>query len=267
MPAYFYNHTVKNMIVAMMSMFTDIKVRRLDDNGVMIKELDVPIKFGPQSKYYMRRLEDGSTKRYYAQVPSMSIKTGGFTYNAERAVSSREKRHIIDPDEYDNPESFLTDLMPSPWDIEFTLSIKTESFQDFLQIVEQIIPFFNPSVYLRIKEFNTVNLERDIRVTLNSFSPEFTEEMDEETRRFISGELSFTADAWFYKPITDSKIIKKIKSKYGVLETNLSEDFQTVAVNTSAMDNYETSGYTTSGDIVSNNVSTSSYKYINEIDD
>jgi len=260
---YFYSHTTRNVLVAFMSLFNKIQVKRYDDEGNESKTIDVPIKFGPMSKYYMRRKEDGSLKRYYVQYPALAVTINDFIHNPERAVSAKETRQMIDPDKYDNPMDFLTDMMPAPWDLGFTLHIKTESFQDFTQIVEQIIPFFNPSVNLRVKEFNTIDLERNIRVLLTGLTPEFTEDIEEESQRYISGQMTFTADAWFYRPIYDGKIIRKIISKYGFdPRHDMFEYYNTSAVPSSAMSDYTTSGSVTSGDL--HTLEGLDYKYINE---
>lgn len=267
---YFYNHTVRNLVVAFSSLFNNITIRRYDDFGNVSKEISpVPLKFGPLSKYYMRRMEDNSLKRYYIQLPTMALTVNGFTYNPERAVSTKERRDLIDPDDCENPIDFLSDMMPAPWDVNFTLHVRTESFQDFCQIIEQIIPFFNPSVYLRVKEFNSVNLERDIRVTLNGMNPEFSEEVEEDTVRTINGTLDFTADAWFYKPLSDSKVIRKVITKYGFDPThNMFEYYNTSATELSATANvaastsaYATSGTMTSGTYTAGTSATSGYEF------
>lgn len=263
MAEFFYSNTIKNLVISMQTLFNNINIKRYDDNGNVSKTIKVPLKFGPMSKYYMHRTEDGSSKRYYVQTPSMSITMKGFTYSTDRSVSSKEQRSLINPINYDNPSEFLIDMMPSPWDVEFQLDILTQSFQDFCQIVEQIIPFFNPSVYLRVKEFNSVNLERDIRVTLQSMSPEFTEEIDNESRRYVNGSLNLTADAWFYKPITDAKIIKEIKSSYGFMPNlQLEESYTTSAIDTSSTSAYTLSGTMTSGAIYPNTTS-GDFAYLN----
>jgi hypothetical protein len=265
---YFYSHTIKNLVVAIQTLFNSIEVKRYDDNGNVAKTIPVPLKFGPLSKYYMRRMEDGSLKRYYIQLPTMAITMNGFTYSAERAVSPMEERNIIDPDNYEDPNSFLSDLMPSPWDVNFTLNIRTESMQDFSQIVEQILPFFNPSVYLRVKEFNTVNLERNIRVTLNGMTPDFAEDVEEDTVRTINGSLDLQADAWFYKPLTDSNVIRKITTKYGFdPRQDMFEYYQTDSMEVSATSAIETTGTTTTGTAI-NNINTSGsdeYGWVNEM--
>ena len=96
---------------------------------------------------------------------------------------------------------------------------------DWVQIIEQIIPFFSPSVYIRVKEFDTIDLERDIKVTLDSLTPDFMDEQDAESVRTINGTLDFTAEAWFYKPmLNDVDIIKSVSSSYGFDKTSIEFD-------------------------------------------
>ena len=139
-------------------------------------------------------------------------------------------------------------MMPAPWDVTFSVYIRTEEFQDFLQIVEQIIPFFQPSIYLRVKEFNTINLERDIKVTLNSMTPELADSFEEDERREVNGTMDLTAQAWFYGPLTSAKIIKSVKSTYGFNPGHNTIDlFQTNSMATSAAEAIVTSATVTTG--------------------
>lgn len=262
---YFYNSSLKNLTIAMMSLFNNINVKHYDDNGAETKTVKVPIKFGPQSKYYQRRTEDASGQRYYVQLPALSIIPNGFSFNANRSLSSKEPRALLNPEQYENPSDFLVDMMPSPWDVTFTVGIRTESFQDFSQIVEQIIPFFAPSVYLSVKEFNTINLERDIKVTLNGLSPEFTESMESDERREINGTLEFTAEAFFYGPITSASVIKKINTQYGFNENhNVIDTYMTSAIPTSAAELITTSATVTTGTFEKQPVD--EYGYVNRME-
>lgn len=218
---YFYSSSIRRLLIAFMTTFSDIKVRRYDDSGLKTaehyKEILVPIKFGPMSKYFQRRTEDASGQRYYIQLPAMAVTFSSFSFDAERSTSSRQRRFLLDPKKYNSPADFLTDMMPSPWDINFTLAIKTESFQDFCQIIEQIVPWFNPAIHIKVKEFETVNLERDIEVILNGMNTDITEEVEEDGKRYVSGSLEFTAKAWMYKPISMAdNMIKVIHTHYGM---------------------------------------------------
>jgi len=269
---YFYNRTIENLVVAMQSLFNDITVKRYDDHRNVVKELKVPLKFGPLHKFYMRRMEDGTMKRYYIQLPTMAMTITSLQFDAGRSKAQRERRYLLAEDAEVTDETinnFMSDLMPVPWNVGFKIEIRTESFQDWCQIAEQIIPWFDPSCTLRIKEFNSVNMERDVKVTLDGLSPEFQEEMGNEDTRSVNGSLEFTAEMNFYKPITNAAIIKKIKATYGVdpfsevfdysnltpeqysgiLESIRTEQFGTSAITNEESQSIVTSGSTTIEDL------------------
>ena len=238
MMRYFYSSSIRRLLVAFMTTFSNVYVRRFDDSGLKTKghykEILVPIKFGPMSKYFQRRTEDASGQRYYIQLPTMAVTFSSMSFDADRSTSPKQRRHLLPPSQYSCPLNFLTDMMPTPWNINFNLDIKTESFQDFCQIVEQIVPWFNPSIYIRVKEFETVNLERDIQVDLNGLSTDITEEVEEDSKRYVSGTLEFTAKAWMYKPIsTIDDMIYNIHTHYG-----FDPDFNVPG------ENFETNGMT-----------------------
>lgn len=253
---YFYSSSIRRLLIAFMTTFDKIYIRRYDDSGLKTpehyKEIHVPIKFGPMSKYFQRRTEDASGQRYYVQLPTMAVTFGSFTFSSDRSVASKVRRHLLNPDQYKYPEDYLSDCMPSPWDIELTLAIKTESFQDFCQIIEQIVPWFNPSIYLHVKEYEDVNIDRNIQITLNGMTTDITEEVEEDGKRYVSGSLSFTASAEMYKPLSISKnMIKFINTHYGFdPDFNINgENYRTIGDFRENIEKIEATGTVTKGDL------------------
>ena len=55
MPPYFFNKTLRNLIVGFQTLFNNVTIKRYDDEGNVVKEIPVPLKFGPMHKYYMPR--------------------------------------------------------------------------------------------------------------------------------------------------------------------------------------------------------------------
>lgn len=225
------------MVVAVQTLFNHISIKRYDDDGNVVKTIDpIDLSWGPLHKYFIKRLEDGSSKRYYLPLPKMALTLTSFQYSSDRAISTNQLRDLYDQAiGIQNLDLFWNDVMPSPWDFSFQLSIRTESMQDLSQILEQILPFFNPSVYLRVKEFSFLNVERDLRVTLGGVSTEFLDEQDEENVRYVNATLDFTVDGMLYRPIKNSKVIREIISKYGFYDDSVTlESFSTSGLATSA---------------------------------
>ena len=60
--------------------------------------------------------------------------------------------------------------MPVPYNMQFDLNIMCKLNDDALQIVEQILPFFQPSYNLTVNLVSEINEKRDIPVVLENVS-------------------------------------------------------------------------------------------------
>lgn len=196
--------------------------------------INVPIKFGPSEKYHLFNIQRESAKPYYAKLPSLLLTLDSMSYNSDRATSNNETRHF-----YDNSiniqyvDEFFEDVQPTPYDYNYTLEVKTESMDHLSQILENIIPYFNPTNHLRIKEFDFLNIERNLRVSLDSTSLEYPVEMGEEDSRYMNAKITFTVAGYIYRPISYAKVIKYIKKDYFYDNIN-AEQFSTSGLPSSA---------------------------------
>lgn len=245
---YYYPRNFKNIIVALSDMFNDMSVYKYDAGstsagyGTSSQEIPVKFTFGPVEKESLQRREDheyiasatdanGYTqveahgKRYYLYLPRMALVMNGIAYNAERAYGVNEWREwfqeVVEISGA-NIDEVLRDYQPAPWDINFTLYIMTDSMDYFSQIMENILPYFNPSLYLRVKEFSFLNIERNLKVTTDGVVPEFiSPEISDDERRYVNGTMNITVEAYMYRPFENMEIIKSIHSKYFVVDTNV----------------------------------------------
>lgn len=224
---YYYARTIYGLITGFVDMFNSIEVVRFDDDFNPVKSVHVPISFGPMSKYYMNSLENAqkdSAGRYYQQLPAMAVNITSLTPSFNESTGSYEVRNFNTPI-VNNKQ--LKDVNPSPVDINFQLTIRTESMEDWCQIIEQILPYFNPNLHIITKEFpmvtvlqdsNLMGIERDINIILNSSSPpEYITEQDPESGpRYVNSTIDFTAKAFFYKELkmVNSPVISTIKNYY-----------------------------------------------------
>jgi len=92
------------------------------------------------------------------------------------------------------------------------LSIMTLLNDDALQIVEQILPYFQPNYTLTIDLVDTIGEKRDVPITLESINFEDNYEGDYTTRRVLLYTLKFTAKTYLFGPVKDSTrdIIKSV---------------------------------------------------------
>lgn len=214
---YYYPKTLRGIVVALTDMFNDLEVVRYDDNGNVSKTIKVPITFGPVNKYQYLRKERESNKEYYLQLPRIALVWNGINYSPERATSTNDERAFYDTGiNIDKIDSFITDIMPAPYDYQFELDIRTEMIDDLAQILENILPYFNPALYLRVREFSFLNIERNLQVQLDSVSPEMVEQQEENEKREVNAKIAITVKGWQYRPLSQKKIIKYIESRYFV---------------------------------------------------
>jgi hypothetical protein len=85
---------------------------------------------------------------------------------------------------------------------------------DGLQIIEQIVPYFQPDFNVVIEEIPVLNIERDVPIVLGgvTMTDEFEGEFGEH--RIVNWTLDFVMKGWMYPPVTDGKIIKEIITNY-----------------------------------------------------
>ena len=104
--------------------------------------------------------------------------------------------------------------MPVPYNIGFELAIISKNQEDGLQIIEQILPVFQPHYNLAVKLLPEMSEIRDIPVVLNDIDYEDSYEGDFSTRRAIIYTLQFTAKTYLYGPVTSASTIKKSTLEY-----------------------------------------------------
>jgi len=91
------------------------------------------------------------------------------------------------------------------------LNIFTKLQDDALQIVEQIIPYFNPQYTLTIKPFSDYqDILEDVPITLSGMSYSDDYEGSLDARRTIVYQLDFEMEANFYSGIINTQIIRKV---------------------------------------------------------
>ena len=202
---YSYHEIFRKTVVAFGTLFNNIELRRT--NEVM----KVPLAYGPKQKFLARldQTPDPTNKRVQITLPRISFEINGITYDSSRKVSPTQKIKIAkDSDESKNV------FMPVPYNLSFELAIISKNQEDGLQILEQILPYFQPHYNLAVKLIPDMNETKDVPVVLNSIDYEDDYEGDFSTRRAIIYTLQFTVKTYLYGPVTDSKVIKKVITDY-----------------------------------------------------
>ncbi len=78
-----------------------------------------------------------------------------------------------------------------------------------LQIIEQILPYFQPDYTVTINAIPTMGIKRDVPITLNSVDYQDTYDGSFTNRRAVNYTLNFTAKTYLYGPVYAAKVIKE----------------------------------------------------------
>ena len=108
--------------------------------------------------------------------------------------------------------------------MNFQLSIYAKTQDDALQVVEQIIPYFNPQYNLTIKPLDGFDtIKEDVPVILNGVAMEDNYEGDMAQRTYLNYNLDFTMHIFFYGALNTGKIVRETNMKYFNLSAGLND--------------------------------------------
>jgi len=205
--SHFYNQIVRKNIIAFGTLFNNITMKSSDpDTGEILEESKVPLAYGPKQKFLVRIGENAVSSKVAITLPRLYFEMTGIDYDSSRKTSPIQKyKTIIDG----NGGEVRVQYVPVPYNINFELGVIAKSQDDALQIVEQILPYFQPSFSITLNMIPDMNEKRDIAIILNGISGE--DEWDDSflERRYITYTLQFTMKSYLYGPYNTADVIKK----------------------------------------------------------
>ena len=233
----FYHETIRKVIVSFGTMFNDIQLVRKDNSGVITQSMKVPLAYGPREKFLVRLREDADlTKQVAITLPRIGFELKNLSYDSGRKLNRVQQFKKVKGSE---TKQLDAQYMPVPYNLELELYVMAKQSDDALQIVEQILPYFQPDYTLTINDMADMGIKRDVPIVLNSIGYEDSYEGDFTSRRALIYTLSFTAKFYLYGPVTSSKVIKTVQvDQYTDLEENAPKREQryTVTPNPSTAD-------------------------------
>jgi len=205
---YSYHEIIKKTVVGFGTLFNNIELRRVASGKTEV--MKVPLAYGPKQKFLARINQIGLNKTsVQITLPRISFEIQGFNYDATRKVSPTQKVRKTQAD-----KSVKQSFMPVPYNLNFELAIMAKNQDDGLQILEQILPVFQPSFNITMNLVDVLGEKRDYPITLTSIDYEDVYEGDFDTRRTLVYTLQFVAKTYLYGPVTDSSVVKKVQVDY-----------------------------------------------------
>ena len=205
----FYHETIRKIIVAFGTTFNNIQLVRKNNDGDIIQSMKVPLAYGPQQKYLVRLNEDADLSKQVAiTLPRIGFEIQNLSYDPSRKLNRVQKFKKVKTGKSNTLES---QFMPVPYNLSIQLYIMAKQSDDALQVVEQILPFFQPDYTLTVNDMADMGIKRDVPIVLNSISYEDNYQGDFETRRALIYTLDFTAKFYLYGPVTSQGVIKTVQ--------------------------------------------------------
>ena len=216
---YFYNEVFRSVIIGFGSLFNGIEVKK--SNSI----IKVPLAYGPTQKFLARMQQEADlNKPVSITLPRMSFEFLGLQYDPTRKSTQTQTIINQSPDGASVKKNYL----PVPYNMRFELSIMTKLNDDMLQIIEQILPYFQPAYNVTVTLVETIKEKRDIPIVLENITMQDDYEGDFETRRVLLYTLRFTAKTYLFGPSASatSDLIRSSRVSYlaGTDTTNTQRD-------------------------------------------
>jgi hypothetical protein len=205
---YFYHEIIRRTVISFGTLFNDIYIRHKDSTGDSISEMKVPLAYGPTQKFLARIEQQAELNKPIAMtLPRLSFEMTSIQYDATR------KANVTQTFKASDGTNLKKVYLPVPYNIGFQLNLMTKLQDDALQVVEQILPYFQPAFTLTIDLVDSIGEKRDIPITLDNVSFTDDYEGDFSTRRIMIYTFNFTAKTYLFGPVADSTegLIRKVQ--------------------------------------------------------
>ncbi|MBC8430237.1 MAG: tail sheath stabilizer and completion protein [Pelagibacteraceae bacterium] len=248
---HFYHKQIRNTVIAFGTIFNNINIKRLDSSGNPLQNIRIPLSYSPKEKFIARLDQNtdltGSDSSVAITLPRMAFDITGYAYDSSRKLNKNQKIGVVTTNA--DTSKLNTQYSPVPYDVSFELNVFTATSDDGLQIIEQILPYFQPDYTVTMIQDSTyMDTKRDIPFILESVNYDDSYTGTLTSLRRITYTLSFTAKIYLYGPISTSAVIKTVSAD---LYTNTADQSPsrservTVTPNPTSADKDDTYTYTT----------------------
>ena len=206
----FYHSTIRKAVVAFGNLFNNMYIDRSNASGEVVQTLKVPLSYAPRQKFLARidTLNTADGKREVQVIlPRMAFEMLNIEYDPSRRVSLIQQNRTLN----NTNNTANAQYAPSPYNINMSLYVYVKNQDDGLQIIEQILPYFNPDFNLSINSIPQLNIRNDLQILLTDVSYDDQYEGDFTQRRAIVWTMNFTLKLNFYGPINRQAVIRNVR--------------------------------------------------------
>lgn len=204
----FYHSTIRKSVIAFGNLFNNILIDRKDANGNVVQTIKVPLSYAPRQKFIARieALPTVESRSTQILLPRMAFEMLSVAYDPSRRVSLIQQNRAVNS----TSNTLNSQYAPSPYNLQMSLYVYAKNQDDGLQIIEQILPYFNPDFNVSINAIPTLNIKNDMQIVLSNISYDDQYEGDFTQRRAIVWTLDFTVKLNFFGPISKTGVITTV---------------------------------------------------------
>lgn len=242
---YYYNKSIRNYVVLMGTLFNSMYVKR--PNKAVAQQ--IPLSYSSKERFVayglMLNAQTAINPELQTILPKMSYYMQNLRYNSKAKVNTQNYSISVTEEIKDDTglivRTHKKQLAPVPYIFSFELGIYTRYEDDMLQVIEQILPYFQPHFNAKIKEYSVAGVvDRDIYINLMSVTPsEDFEGSMHDGRRIIQWTLNFDLYGYLYPAIDDTQIIKRTIVNFVGEEVDLLDEEASILRVTSEVDPFD----------------------------
>ena len=235
---HYYHGGFRKTTIAFGALFSELSIvkikdpefigRTRKDNKEVIEEFEeriVPIEYAPKEKYETLLSERENVK----DIPNNALPRMAYEVIDIRYDPTRKQTALF---EYDNqiedPDNEIQETVdkyvyypPIPYILDFELSVFGRGDDDSWQILEQILPLFQPEYTLSVLLNDDTKERRDISFVYQGMSKTDDWKENFEERRYVLYLLSFQARTYLYSNIALSKGVTGVNLSVKTLNNKL----------------------------------------------
>ena len=207
----FYHESLRKVVVAFGTIFNNIIIHRTNCSGDVVQKIKVPLAYSPKEKFLVRLEQKPNLEQRETAIslPRMGFEISGISYDSSRKLQRVGKFKNVNTS--DAAKQYYQ-YNPVPYNISFNLYSFTATAEGGLQIIEQILPYFQPDYTVTVNIIPELNIKRDVPIILNSVNYEDIYDGSFANRRTVNYTLNFTAKTYLYGPIHTGRVIKETQA-------------------------------------------------------
>jgi hypothetical protein len=221
---HFYHGSIRAYVAVMGSLFNGLSIVRRGGNKT--ETIPVPVSYSSGQAYLKysgeRDAREKDIPRVSKILPALVFSLTSFAYDPMRKTNARERISYAATNGDGSTVNYVFGRVP--YDFEFEVAVKAKNMDDMLQIVEQIIPYFDPYLTVTLNDApgSDLGINQDVKISMTNVQIDDIYEGDLEDHRIIECTMNFTLNGYLYKRSLTGASIDKLNFSFTPSDTDLS---------------------------------------------